>query len=116
MAGLDMASPAKRQQDLESPTLSSDKTPNRDQRAKWFASAMKERLKRSTAPFDSRAARAQFPAIRSDDPMNYPKITLTRMLEQTVERCPDRTALIYFGTRISYGRLLEHVNRCAAGL
>src|SRR5881394_3350478 len=50
------------------------------------------------------------------DAMNFPKITLTRMLEQTVERCPDRTALIYFGTRISYGKLLEHVNRCAAGL
>jgi long-chain acyl-CoA synthetase len=48
--------------------------------------------------------------------MNYPKITLTRMLEQTAERCPDRTALIYSGTRIPYGRLLEHVNRCAAGL
>jgi long-chain acyl-CoA synthetase len=38
------------------------------------------------------------------------------MLQQSVERSPDRTALIYFGTRISYGRLLEHVNRCAAGL
>ncbi len=48
--------------------------------------------------------------------MNYPKITLTRMLEKTVERCPDRTALIYFGTRVTYARLLEHVNRCAAGL
>jgi len=48
--------------------------------------------------------------------MNYPKITLTRMLEQTVERCSDQTALIYFGTRIPYGRLLEHANRCAAGL
>ena len=40
----------------------------------------------------------------ADEAMNYPKITLTRMLEQTVERCPDRTALTYFGTRISYGR------------
>jgi len=61
-----------------------------------------------------------FPAdasgVAAGDAMNYPKITLTRMLEQTVEACPDRTALIYFGTRISYGRLLEHVNRCAAGL
>src|SRR5438552_195920 len=61
-----------------------------------------------------------FPAdasgVAAGDAMNYPKITLTRMLEQTVEGCPDRTALIYFGTRISYGRLLEHVNRCAAGL
>src|SRR5207302_8448469 len=25
-------------------------------------------------------------------------------------------ALIYFGSRISYAQLLEHVNRCAAGL
>ena len=62
----------------------------------------------------------RFPAdasgVAAGEAMNYPKITLTRMLEQTVEACPDRTALIYFGTRISYGRLLEHVNRCAAGL
>src|SRR5213594_2394001 len=50
------------------------------------------------------------------DAMKYPKITLTRMLEQSVERRPNRTALIYFGTRISYARLLDHVNRCAAGL
>src|SRR6266540_6409318 len=60
--------------------------------------------------------RADASGVAAGDAMNYPKITLTRMLEQTVERCPDRTALIYFGTRISYGRLLEHVNRCAAGL
>src|ERR1051326_5594523 len=48
--------------------------------------------------------------------MNYPKITLSRMLEQTVARCPRRTALIYFGNRVSYANLLDHVNRCAAGL
>jgi len=48
--------------------------------------------------------------------MVQPKITLTQMLKQTVERCPDRTALAYFGTRISYTRLLAHVDRCAAGL
>jgi long-chain acyl-CoA synthetase len=77
---------------------------------------MTERLKRSAAPFDCRAARAKFQGIGAGGVMKYPKITLTRMLEQTVERRPDRTALIYLGTRISYGRLLEHVNRCAAGL
>src|SRR6266849_1917584 len=48
--------------------------------------------------------------------MVQPKITLTQMLKQTVERCPDRTALAYFGARISYARLLAHVDRCAAGL
>ena len=48
--------------------------------------------------------------------MKYPKITLTQMLERTVVRCADRTALVYFGTRLSYARLLDHVERCAAGL
>jgi len=48
--------------------------------------------------------------------LQFPKITLTRMLEQTVRKFPRRTALIFFGTRISYAQLLEQVNRCAAGL
>src|SRR5437016_11820816 len=38
------------------------------------------------------------------------------MLEETARKYPRRTALIYFDTRISYAQLLEHVNRCAAGL
>ncbi len=42
--------------------------------------------------------------------------TLPRMLEQTVAAYPDRTALLYFGSRITYGQLLEQVNRVAAGL
>src|SRR6266516_1223939 len=84
--------------------------------AKWFANATAERIKRQAAPFDCRAVRAKFQWVGVGDAMKYPKITLTRMLEQSVERRPNRTALIYFGTRISYARLLDHVNRCAAGL
>jgi long-chain acyl-CoA synthetase len=48
--------------------------------------------------------------------MDYPKITLSQMLEGTARRWPKRTAYIYFGARISYGEFLEHVNRAAAGL
>src|SRR5260221_1119689 len=48
--------------------------------------------------------------------MTQPKITLTQMLEQTAERHTDRTALAYFGTRMSYARLLAHVEQCAGGL
>ncbi|MEK7677631.1 MAG: long-chain fatty acid--CoA ligase [Verrucomicrobiota bacterium] len=48
--------------------------------------------------------------------MRYPEVTLPEMLEQTCQRHPRQTALIYFGTRIDYGQLLDHVDRCAAGL
>src|SRR5438093_10624935 len=48
--------------------------------------------------------------------LEFPKITLPEMLAQTAKRFPRRTALIYFGARISYAQLFEHVNRCAAGL
>jgi long-chain acyl-CoA synthetase len=48
--------------------------------------------------------------------MIYPKITLPEMLQQTVARSPNDTALIYFGGNISYAQLLDHVNRFAAGL
>src|SRR5688572_9502718 len=48
--------------------------------------------------------------------MTYPKITLPEMLEQTSGKSPEATALIYFGARISYEQLQEHVNRMAAGL
>ncbi len=46
----------------------------------------------------------------------YPKTTLPELLEQTAAKSPNHTALIYFGGKISYGRLLDHVNRLAAGL
>jgi long-chain acyl-CoA synthetase len=48
--------------------------------------------------------------------MTYPKITLPEMLERTTARSSEATALVYFGARISYAQLQEHVNRLAAGL
>ncbi len=48
--------------------------------------------------------------------MTYPKISLPQMLEQTAKKFPAQTALIYFTNRINYTQLLDHVNRCAAGL
>jgi long-chain acyl-CoA synthetase len=38
------------------------------------------------------------------------------MLEQTAATASDRPALIYFGSQVSYGQLLDQVNRLAAGL
>jgi long-chain acyl-CoA synthetase len=48
--------------------------------------------------------------------MNYPAITLPEMLSQRVAKTPSETALIYFGARIPYSQLQEHVNRMAARL
>ncbi len=48
--------------------------------------------------------------------MAYPKTTLPQLLEQTATKSPGRTALTYFGAEMTYGQLLEHVNRFAAGL
>jgi long-chain acyl-CoA synthetase len=48
--------------------------------------------------------------------MEYPKITLSQMLERTARRWPKRTAYVYFGARISYGEFLDQVDRTAAGL
>jgi long-chain acyl-CoA synthetase len=48
--------------------------------------------------------------------LKFPKSTLPKMLEASAKKFPRRTALIYFGTEMSYGQLLDHVNRCAAGL
>jgi long-chain acyl-CoA synthetase len=48
--------------------------------------------------------------------MTYPTITLPELLERTAAKSPDATALIYFGTTISYEQLQDQVNRLAAGL
>ena len=48
--------------------------------------------------------------------MTYPKITLPQLLEQTAAKSPGHPALRYFGAKISYGQLLDHVDRLAAGL
>src|SRR5206468_5576966 len=41
--------------------------------AKWFASAMTERLKRSATPFDCRAARAKFQGVGVGDAYEIPE-------------------------------------------
>ncbi len=33
--------------------------------------------------------------------LTYPRINLCQMLEQSADRAPQRTALLYFGSRIS---------------
>ena len=48
--------------------------------------------------------------------MTYPKITLPQLLGQTAAKSPDHPALLYFGAKISYRQLQDHVNRLAAGL
>src|SRR6185503_14455119 len=55
-------------------------------------------------------------ATRKTRPPRFVECTLPELLARAARRYPQRTALIYFGTRLAYRRLLEQVNRCAAGL
>ncbi len=48
--------------------------------------------------------------------MTYPKITLPQLLGQTAAKSPHHPALLYFGAKISYAQLQDHVDRLAAGL
>ena len=48
--------------------------------------------------------------------MTYPDLTLPQLLEQTVTKSSNETALLYLGAKISYGQLQDQVNRLAAGL
>ncbi|MEO6034636.1 MAG: long-chain fatty acid--CoA ligase [Verrucomicrobiota bacterium] len=48
--------------------------------------------------------------------MTYPDLTLPQLLAQTAAKVSDGTALFYLGAKISYGQLLDHSNRLAAGL
>ena len=66
-------------------------------------------------PLPTAGSRAMYVPGRTSS-MTYPKITLPELLEQTAAKSPGDTALLYFGARISYGQLQEHVNRVAAGL
>ena len=62
---------------------------------------------------------AAWPALSQGEPhdqMTYPTITLPELLERTAAKSPGATALIYFGTTISYEQLQDQVNRLAAGL
>jgi long-chain acyl-CoA synthetase len=65
---------------------------------------------------DQDAADAAPASHRPAETERYPSCTLPQLLEQAAGRTPAATALIYFGARITYARLQEHVERLAAGL
>nr|BBH94537.1 long-chain-fatty-acid--CoA ligase [Thermogemmatispora argillosa] len=48
--------------------------------------------------------------------LEIPDQPLTWLLDETVRRHPDKTAFIYYGTRISYARFAALANRFAAAL
>ena len=48
--------------------------------------------------------------------LEYPDITLGEVLSSTASRFPDNTALIFYGEKISYGKLDALVNRFANAL
>src|SRR5260370_31008538 len=48
--------------------------------------------------------------------LDIPDHTLTWLLDQTVSKYPGRTAIIYYGTKLSYAQLSSLANRFATGL
>src|SRR5579872_4814711 len=48
--------------------------------------------------------------------LDIPEQPLTWLLDQTVNRYPGQTAIIYYGTRLSYAQLSSLANRFAIGL
>src|SRR5947209_12280321 len=48
--------------------------------------------------------------------LDIPDQPLTWLLDQTVSKYPGQTAIIYYGTKLSYARLSSLANRFAAGL
>jgi long-chain acyl-CoA synthetase len=48
--------------------------------------------------------------------ITVPDATMYELVLRTAQRLPDTTALVYFGRRISYRRLLEDIDRCAGAL
>lgn len=58
----------------------------------------------------------QFWPKRLATSLTVPKTTLYDNLEVTARRYPDKTAIFYYGTEISYERLLDEVNRFAGFL
>src|SRR6059058_140744 len=48
--------------------------------------------------------------------LDIPDQPLTWLLDQTVSKYPGRTAIIYYGTKLSYARLSSLANRFATGL
>ncbi|MFZ1985949.1 MAG: long-chain fatty acid--CoA ligase [Desulfatitalea sp.] len=48
--------------------------------------------------------------------VDIPNVSVPELLERTAEKYRKKTALIFYGKKISYGELLAQVHRCAAGL
>jgi len=48
--------------------------------------------------------------------LDIPDQPLTWLLDQTVSKYPGRTAIIYYGTKLSYAQLSSLANRFATGL
>jgi long-chain acyl-CoA synthetase len=48
--------------------------------------------------------------------LEIPDQPLTWLLDRTARRYPDRTALIYYGTRLSYAQLADYAHRFATAL
>jgi long-chain acyl-CoA synthetase len=48
--------------------------------------------------------------------VDIPNVSVPELLERTAEKYKKKTALIFYGKKISYGELLALINRCAAGL
>lgn len=67
------------------------------------------------------ATYAEKPWLASYDPgvpetLEYPNHSIQKILEQSAERCPDQTAIVFKGTKISYRQLNELADSVAAGL
>jgi long-chain acyl-CoA synthetase len=48
--------------------------------------------------------------------VDIPNVSVPELLERTAEKYKKKTALIFYGRKISYGELLALIHRCAAGL
>ncbi|RJQ73327.1 MAG: AMP-dependent synthetase [Desulfobacteraceae bacterium] len=48
--------------------------------------------------------------------ISIPNLSVPELLEQTAAKYKKKTALIFYGRKISYGELIEQVHRCANGL
>ncbi len=48
--------------------------------------------------------------------VEIPNVSVPDLLDRTAEKFKKKTALVFYGRKISYGELIEMVNRCAAAL
>src|SRR6266702_7435052 len=55
-------------------------------------------------------------SVINDSQLDIPDQPLTWLLDQTVSKYPGRTAIIYYGTKLSYAQLSSLANRFATGL